>query len=378
MTTASLRTASRQGGAWLARLGAVVLAWVCFAGLVQAQKLQPIPAPDDYVTDAAGVLDGVRTEIAAQLRALERRKTAQVAVLIVKTTKPESIEQYATRVFEQWKIGQDKANNGVLLLVASEDRTLRIEVGYGLEGTLPDALANRIISRHIVPYFQNDDMAAGIDAGTRAIVALIDGDPLPSDESAGVPRTKVLPAPDVTLAAPDGNLDGVPSPASPDAVPALPPLQPQVPNFAGMAENPEYASFGGTSKSSGGFLGGLIDPFFGGAIMQYIWLLLLFVLTPAPAGLIGAVLVYWSSGSILTAVLSGIVLAVLAYLRLRFFGKSPAMKGGGGGFVSTNSDWSASRGSSSSRSSSRSGSGASGGFRGGGGSSGGGGASGRW
>ncbi|OZI68518.1 TPM domain-containing protein [Bordetella genomosp. 1] len=377
MTTASLRRASRQGGAWLARLGAVVLAWVCFAGLVQAQKLQPIPAPDDYVTDAAGVLDGARTEIAAQLRALERRKTAQVAVLIVKTTKPESIEQYATRVFEQWKIGQDKANNGVLLLVASEDRTLRIEVGYGLEGTLPDALANRIISRHIVPYFQNDDMAAGIDAGTRAIVALIDGDPLPSDESAGVPRTKVLPAPEVTVAVPDGNLDGVASTDAPDAVPALPPLQPQVPNFAGMAENPEYASLRGKSTASEGFLGGLIDPFFGGAFMQYLWLLLLFVLRPAPAGLIGAVLVYWNSGSLLTAVLSGIVLAVVAYLRLRFFGKRPATHGGGG-FVSTNSDWSASRGSSSSRSSSRSGSGASGGFRGGGGSSGGGGASGRW
>ena len=83
-----------------------------------------------------------------------RRKGSQIAVLIVPTTQPEEIEQYSIRVVEQWQIGRKKIDDGVLLLVARDDRRVRIEVGYGLEGALPDATANRIITQDIVPLVQ--------------------------------------------------------------------------------------------------------------------------------------------------------------------------------------------------------------------------------
>src|ERR1019366_3413833 len=99
------------------------------------------------------------------LKDLETRKGSQVAVLIVPTTEPESIEQYSIRVAEAWKIGRKKIDDGALLLVAKNDRKLRIEVGYGLEGALNDATAKRIIDEIITPRFRSGDFAGGISAG---------------------------------------------------------------------------------------------------------------------------------------------------------------------------------------------------------------------
>lgn len=156
-------------------------------GLARAQS--PVPAPVSIlqarVTDYTGTLDAAyMQQLEQRLAALEQRKGAQLAVLIVGTTAPDTIEQYATRVFDQWKLGRKKVDDGVLLVVAKNDRALRIEVGYGLEGAIPDALASRIISEQIAPRFKANDFAGGIDAGVVALTKLIDGEPLPAPKQA--------------------------------------------------------------------------------------------------------------------------------------------------------------------------------------------------
>jgi uncharacterized protein len=118
----------------------------------------------------------------AKLRAFEQAKGSQVAVLIVPTTRPEEIEQYSIRVVEQWKLGRGKVDDGVLLLVALDDRRMRIEVGYGLEGALPDATANRIIQQDITPAFKRGDYYGGITVGVDRIMRVIEGEPLPASE----------------------------------------------------------------------------------------------------------------------------------------------------------------------------------------------------
>ncbi|HYG44910.1 MAG TPA: YgcG family protein [Bordetella sp.] len=147
-----------------------------------AQPAAPatVPTLQARVTDMTGTLDAARRQALDQrLAALEQRKGAQVAVLMVPSTAPDTIEQYATRVFDQWKLGRKNTDDGVLLVVAKDDRALRIEVGYGLEGAIPDAMAGRIIREQIVPHLQAGDFAAGIDAGVAAIEKLIDGESLP-------------------------------------------------------------------------------------------------------------------------------------------------------------------------------------------------------
>jgi uncharacterized protein len=114
-----------------------------------------------------------------RLKDLETRKGSQVAVLIVPTTQPEAIEQFSIRVAEAWKIGRKKIDDGALLVVAKDDHKLRIEVGYGLEGALPDVTARRIIDEIIVPRFKTGDFAGGISAGVDRIIRVIDGEPLP-------------------------------------------------------------------------------------------------------------------------------------------------------------------------------------------------------
>src|SRR5690606_28067760 len=113
-----------------------------FLAPAAAQELQPVPELTARVTDLTGTLTaGQQAELEQRLAAFEQRKGAQVAVLIVATTRPETIEQYSIRVVDAWRLGRESVDDGVLLLVALEDRTLRIEVGYGLEGVLPDAVA---------------------------------------------------------------------------------------------------------------------------------------------------------------------------------------------------------------------------------------------
>src|SRR5213076_616764 len=118
------------------------------------------------------------------LKNLEARKGSQVAVLIVPTTAPETIEQYSIRVAEAWKIGRKKIDDGALLVVARNDRHLRIEVGYGLEGALTDATTKRITDEVITHKFKTGDFAGGISAGIDRMIRVIDGEKLPAPEPA--------------------------------------------------------------------------------------------------------------------------------------------------------------------------------------------------
>ncbi|WP_442862083.1 TPM domain-containing protein, partial [Bordetella sp. 02P26C-1] len=139
-----------------------------------------VPQLRARVTDMTGKLDATRRQaLEQQLAALEQRKGAQVAVLLVPSTGQDTIEQYATRVFDAWRLGRKDTDDGVLLVVATDDRALRIEVGYGLEGAIPDVMAGRIIREQIVPRFQAGDMAGGVEAGVAAIEKLVDGEALP-------------------------------------------------------------------------------------------------------------------------------------------------------------------------------------------------------
>lgn len=113
------------------------------------------------------------------MTAFEARKGSQLAVLMISSSAPEAIEPYALRVAEQWKLGRKKVDDGAILVVAKDDRTLRIEVGYGLEGALNDATSKRIISETIVPRFKSQDFYGGISAGLDQIIQVIDGEPLP-------------------------------------------------------------------------------------------------------------------------------------------------------------------------------------------------------
>jgi uncharacterized protein len=140
-----------------------------------------VPALSGRVVDQTGTLSASDAAALTQrLKDLETRKGSQVAVLIVPTTQPETIEEFSIRVAEAWKIGRKKIDDGALLVVAKNDRKLRIEVGYGLEGALPDVTARRIIDEIIVPRFKTGDFAGGISAGVDRMIRVIDGEPLPA------------------------------------------------------------------------------------------------------------------------------------------------------------------------------------------------------
>ena len=145
-----------------------------------AQDSQDVPKLETRVTDLANLLStSEESFLTRQLEDLENRKGSQLAILTVNSTKPETIEQYSIRVVDQWKLGRGDVDDGVLLLVAKNDRKVRIEVGYGLEGAIPDAYAKRIINNIIVPHFRDGDYYLGIEEGMEAIIGLIDGEELP-------------------------------------------------------------------------------------------------------------------------------------------------------------------------------------------------------
>ncbi len=149
----------------------------------------PVPPLKARVTDLTGTLNSdQRAGLEQKLAALEARKGSQVAVLLVPTIQPETVEQYAIRVFDEWRLGRKGVNDGVLLLVAKNDRRLRIEVGRGLEGAIPDAYAKRIIDEEITPRFKQGDFHGGIAAGVDRIARLVDGEPMPPQPSSTAPR----------------------------------------------------------------------------------------------------------------------------------------------------------------------------------------------
>jgi uncharacterized protein len=161
-----------------ALLFAFLLCWP-FAATAQVA----VPPLSGRVVDQTGTLSaGDIDTLTQRLKDLQTRKGSQVAVLIVTTTQPEAIEQFSIRVAEAWKIGRKKIDDGALLVVAKNDHKLRIEVGYGLEGAIPDVTARRIIDEIIVPRFRTNDFAGGISAGVDRIIGLIDGEPLPAPQ----------------------------------------------------------------------------------------------------------------------------------------------------------------------------------------------------
>lgn len=163
------------------RAPATLLLLMLACAFAQAQELAPIPPLDSPVIDTTGTIDAAtKQKLEAQALALQQRKGSQLQVLVVPTTMPEDIAQYAVRAFEQWKIGRKGVDDGVLLVVAKDDRRVRIEVGYGLEGAIPDATSARVIQEYLVPRFRANDYAGGITDATAALVKLIDGEPLPA------------------------------------------------------------------------------------------------------------------------------------------------------------------------------------------------------
>ena len=151
-------------------------------GSAFAQKLISVPERR-VVTDLTGTLsEQQQSALTQKLQQFESRKGSQIAVLIVPTTQPEPIEQYALRVSDTWKLGRKGVDDGALLLIAKDDRKLRIETRYGLEGPLPDAIAKRIVAEVIAPLFKHGDFYGGIDAGVDRVLKVVDGEPLPAPQ----------------------------------------------------------------------------------------------------------------------------------------------------------------------------------------------------
>ena len=291
---------------------ALLLCWTC-AALADVA----VPPLSGQVVDQTGTLtSGDIASLTQKLREFAARKGSQIAVLIVPTTDREAIEQFSLRVAEAWKIGRKKIDDGALLVIAKNDRHLRIEVGYGLEGALTDATTRRIIDEDITPKFKAGDFAGGVTAGIDRMIRVIDGEKLPTPEPEHW--------------------------RSPGLLNSVDPLNP-------------FVIFGV-------FVVGTILRTTLGRLFGSI----------ATAGFIGF-LAWLFAGSIAIA----IVAAIIAFIFALFGDFAPAGggRGRGGSWSSGSSGGSWSGGSSSGSSSSSS---DSGGFSGGGGSFGGGGASGSW
>ncbi|MFS8138405.1 MAG: TPM domain-containing protein [Thermomonas sp.] len=149
-----------------------------FAASAQSQAV--VPVFNSPVVDTTGTLDAAsKQQLEQQALGLQQRKGSQLQVLMVPTTAPETIEQYAVRAFEQFKLGRKGVDDGVLLVVAKDDHKARIEVGYGLEGVIPDITAGRVIQEYLVPKFRQGDFAGGITDATAQLTKLVDGESLP-------------------------------------------------------------------------------------------------------------------------------------------------------------------------------------------------------
>jgi uncharacterized protein len=274
-----------------------------------------VPPLSGRVVDQTGTLSsGEVAALTQKLRDLEARKGSQIAVLIVPTTEPETIEQYSIRVAEAWKIGRRRIDDGALVVVAKNDRKLRIEVGYGLEGALNDATARRIIDEIITPRFRSDDFAGGISAGIDRMIRVIDGEKLPAPEPSAQRQ-------------------------SPGSFSSIDPLNP----FLIIP----VLLLGGLMRS---VLGRLIGSVATGSLV--------------------ALLAWYLFGSLLAAVLAGIIAAIFVMFGDSITSPTPGRGRSGGWVAGGGGGGSWSGGSSSSNDS--------GGFSGGGGGFGGGGASGSW
>ncbi|MCM2288802.1 MAG: TPM domain-containing protein [Sulfuritalea sp.] len=185
----------RFWSAWL------TLVWLALLpATAGAADLVPLPALSARVTDLTGTLDTTqRGRLEAQLAAIDRSGRAQIAVLMLPTTQPETIEQFGIRLAEAWKVGRKGADNGAIVIVAKDDRKMRIEVGYGLEGSIPDAIAKRIVAERMAPLFKQSDFFGGLRAAVEALDQALGGSP----SGAATPAAEPAPAADSGGAQPD-------------------------------------------------------------------------------------------------------------------------------------------------------------------------------
>lgn len=164
----------------------LLAAWLALAGFLGAASAParaevPIPPLSARVTDLTGTLSAQQKgELESRLAAFEAKRGSQIAVLVLPSTKPEEIEQFSIRLAEAWKVGRKGVDDGVILVVAKDDRRLRIEVGYGLEGVIPDAVARRVIEERITPRFREGDFFGGIRDGVDQLARLAEGEKLPA------------------------------------------------------------------------------------------------------------------------------------------------------------------------------------------------------
>ena len=180
-------TAAVSLRSWAASL--LVLVALC-AMPAWAQSPSKIPTFDSPVVDTTGTLDAAtKLQLEQQALALQQRKGSQLQVLMIPSTQPEDIESYAVRAFESFKLGRKGVDDGVLLVVAKDDRKVRIEVGYGLEGAIPDIAAGRVIQEYMVPKFRQGDYAGGVVDATAQLVKLVDGEPLPEPVASNATST---------------------------------------------------------------------------------------------------------------------------------------------------------------------------------------------
>lgn len=163
-------------------LGLLLAAWLPLAAWAQG-GVQPVPALTAHVMDGTGTLDAAqRDALEAKLAAFEKSRGAQVVILMVASTQPEDIAAYAQRVGDSWKIGRKGVGDGLLLVVAKNDRKVRIETTKALEGAIPDLAARQVIDTAITPRFRQGDFAGGLDAAADQLIALISGENLPAPE----------------------------------------------------------------------------------------------------------------------------------------------------------------------------------------------------
>jgi uncharacterized protein len=166
----------RSTPAWLS--WGLLLLCLCF--LNPARAFVEVPKLASPVTDQTGTLSPTDLQaLDSKIRAFEAQKGSQIAVLIVPTTQLEDITEFGIKVMDLNRVGREKIDDGVILIVAKDDRKFRIEVGYGLEGVIPDAVAKRITAEIIKPYFKNNDFTGGINAGVDQLMKLIEGEQLP-------------------------------------------------------------------------------------------------------------------------------------------------------------------------------------------------------
>ncbi len=184
--------AARRGAPVRAAVLALAVAAV-LAGAGLAGAIQEVPFLAGRVTDQAGLVPAAtRERLERKLAELEKRTGAQVAVLTVATLDGEPIEDFAVRVFQSWKLGRRGVDDGVLFVVARQERRMRIEVGYGLESRLTDAVSREILDDRVRPLFRTGDFGGGIEAGVDAIVAIVQGGPLPAPPARAAERAPLL------------------------------------------------------------------------------------------------------------------------------------------------------------------------------------------